>query len=94
MARPSWADIEDAFNQPTRVLDALPDSTERRSAERHLKLSHQYAMECREKVRNAEPDPEPAADAAVTMTDGVFWTTCYRLEHLHVHQGGACSVAG
>lgn len=52
MARPDWASIENAYEQPQQVLDALPESTERRSAERHLKLSHQYAMECREKVRD------------------------------------------
>ena len=54
MARPDWASIENAYEQPANVLDGLPDSTERRSAERHLKLSYQYAKECREKVRYQE----------------------------------------
>lgn len=54
MARPDWASIENAYEQPQQILDALPDSTERRSAERCLKQSYQYAKECREKVRYEE----------------------------------------
>lgn len=90
---PQYEEIERAFKAPAEVLAKLPPSGLRERAEQLVEQSYRYAKEIREKSgpRDAEPAP---ADAAVTLRDGLFWTACYRLEHLHVHQGGACSVAG
>jgi hypothetical protein len=58
MARPSWQDIENAYEEPRRVIDALPDSpeyrTERNSAKRCLDQSYAYVKEIRERVRHQE----------------------------------------
>ncbi len=58
MARPDWQSIENAYEQPAQILDALrscgADCTELRSAERHLKQSYDYCKEVREKVRYQE----------------------------------------
>ena len=54
MARPDYQSIEDAYNQPANIINALPESTESRSATRHLELSRKYAYEARERVK-----PEP-----------------------------------
>ena len=56
MARPTFQHLDDVYSETQSVLDALPDTTERRSAERCLNQSKAYAFECREKVRNQEPD--------------------------------------
>lgn len=30
--------------------------------------------------------------AAVQLSGGAFWTSCYRLDHLHLHKEGSCSL--
>jgi hypothetical protein len=49
---PTYEELEDALQKrPADVLSRLPDSTEARSAKRHLDLAYGYDLESREKVK-------------------------------------------
>jgi len=53
---PAYQAIDDAFKAPAKVIEALPPSTERDSAARHLKQSYAYAKEARERAKLREAD--------------------------------------
>lgn len=49
---PTYEELEDALQKrPSDVIARLPDSTEARSAKRHLDLAYEYAKESRERVK-------------------------------------------
>ena len=51
MTRPDFQSLADAYDQPARVLDALPSTTESREAGRLLDLSRDLAYRARERVK-------------------------------------------
>ena len=53
---PQFQEIEDAYKVPAKVIDALPPSTERTSAERCLEQSRKYTVEARERAKLREAD--------------------------------------
>lgn len=53
---PHFQAIDDAYAQPGKIIEALPPSTERDSAARHLKQSYAYAKEARERAKFREAD--------------------------------------
>lgn len=53
---PQFQEIEDAWKAPAKIIDALPPSTERSSAERCLKQSYAYVKEARERAKRREAD--------------------------------------
>jgi hypothetical protein len=49
---PDFETIERVIKtEPQKLLDALPDSTEARSAKRHLDLAYDYAHQARERSK-------------------------------------------
>jgi hypothetical protein len=53
---PSYQSVDDAYKVPAKIIEALPPSTERNSAERHLQQSYAYAKEARERAKLREAD--------------------------------------
>jgi hypothetical protein len=56
---PDYESLENAFKPAKEILEsgALPDSTELRSAQRHLDQAWRYTKESRERAKH-DPDPE------------------------------------
>lgn len=52
---PDCQTIEDAYEAPARVIEALPESDEQHAARYHLELSREHAFYAREQARDADP---------------------------------------
>ena len=53
---PQFQEIEDAWKAPAKIIEGLPASTERTSAERCLEQSRKYTVEARERAKLREAD--------------------------------------
>lgn len=65
---PSHEEIEKlVLDQSTSIIGRLRDTTESRSAKRHIDLAYGYAKEARERDKSDRTEDVPIADASVSL---------------------------